>query len=157
KARKSKGTPPSNHVHASALTELLSKKKKKKRVYTEEELGIPKLNTITPAGIVKPKGKKKGKVFVDDRIRLDFGGRVCPLLTHELQESMATILAMVQAEKDGQIESKMMKARQMEEIREARRIEAEKREEERKAKLEETKDSLRKRRKKQPVDPEEPT
>ncbi len=36
------------------------------------------------------------------------------------QESMLTILAMVNADKDGQIESKMMKARQMEEIREAR-------------------------------------
>jgi 60S ribosomal subunit assembly/export protein LOC1 len=60
---------------------------------------------------------------------------------------MTTILAMVQAEKEGQIESKMMKARQMEEIREARRVEAEKKEEERTASLEETKASLRKKRK----------
>jgi len=60
---------------------------------------------------------------------------------------MNTILAMVQAEKDGQVESKMMKARQMEEIREARRVEAEKKEIERKAKFDETKDSLRKKRK----------
>lgn len=66
--------------------------KKKKRTYTEKELGIPKLNMITPAGVQKPKGKKKGKVFVDD------------------QESMMTILAMVNADKEGQIESKMMKA-----------------------------------------------
>lgn len=36
-----------------------------------------------------------------------------------------TILAMVNAEQEGQIESKMMKARQMEEIREARKKEAE--------------------------------
>ncbi|KAI9657057.1 MAG: 60S ribosomal subunit assembly/export protein [Bathelium mastoideum] len=84
---------------------------------------------ITPAGVQKPKGKKKGKVFVDD------------------QDSMMTILAMVNAEKEGQIESKLMKARQMEEIREARRKEAESRQEEKRAKLEETKDSLRKRRK----------
>jgi len=63
------------------------------------------------------------------------------------QESMNTILAMVQAEKEGQIESKMMKARQMEEIREARRVEAEKKEAERTATLEETKASLRKKRK----------
>lgn len=47
---------------------------------------------ITPVGVEKPKGKKKGKVFVDD------------------QHSMMTILAMVNAEKEGQIESKMMKA-----------------------------------------------
>jgi len=44
--------------------------KKKRRVYTEKELGIPKLNMITPVGVEKPKGKKKGKVFVDDRVRL---------------------------------------------------------------------------------------
>ena len=43
---------------------------------------------------------------------------------------MSTILAMVQADKEGEIESKMIKARQMEEIREARRVEAEKKEEE---------------------------
>jgi hypothetical protein len=35
----------------------------------------------------------------------------------KLQEGMMTILAMVNAEKEGQIESKMMKARQLEEIR----------------------------------------
>ncbi|RKU42444.1 60S ribosomal subunit assembly/export protein [Coniochaeta pulveracea] len=111
----------------TSLTQL--NKKKKKKVYTEKELGIPQLNMITPVGVEKPKGKKKGKVFVDDR------------------ESMNTILAMVQAEKEGQIESKMIKARQMEEIREARRIEAEKKEAERKAKFDETKEGLRKKRK----------
>lgn len=61
---------------------------------------------------------------------------------------MRTILAIVQAEKEGQIESKMIKARQMEEIREARRAEAEKREQEKKEKLEGVKDSMRKKRKK---------
>ena len=44
-------------------------KKKKKRVYSEAELGIPQLNMITPIGVQKPKGVKKGKVFVDDRVR----------------------------------------------------------------------------------------
>lgn len=58
-----------------------------------------------------------------------------------------TILAMVHAEKDGQIESKMMKARQMEEIREARKAEADKRQVERKNKLDETKEGLRRKRK----------
>jgi len=43
-------------------------KKKKKKVYTEKELGIPQLNMITPVGVEKPKGKKKGKVFVDDPV-----------------------------------------------------------------------------------------
>ncbi len=58
-----------------------------------------------------------------------------------------TILAMVNADKEGQIESKMMKARQMEEIREARKVETEKRQEDRKKKLEETKEGIRKKRK----------
>ena len=58
-----------------------------------------------------------------------------------------TILAIVNADKEGQIESKMMKARQMEEIREARKAEAEKRQEMRKSKLDETKEGMRKKRK----------
>ncbi|CZS97743.1 probable 60S ribosomal subunit assembly/export protein loc1 [Rhynchosporium agropyri] len=125
KKPKSKGPPPKPQKSAGNLATL----KKKRRVYTEKELGIPALNMITPVGVEKPKGKKKGKVFVDDR------------------ESMMTILAMVNADKDGQIESKMMKARQMEEIREARKAESEKKFEERKARLDETKEGLRKKRK----------
>lgn len=46
-----------------------------------------------------------------------------------------TILAMVNAEKEGQIESRMIKARHMEEIREARRAEAEARKDQKNAKL----------------------
>ncbi|KAL9601864.1 MAG: hypothetical protein Q9219_002216 [cf. Caloplaca sp. 3 TL-2023] len=84
---------------------------RKKMVYTEKELGLPKLNMITPVGVSRPKGKKKEK------------------------ESMMTIMAIVNANKEGQIESKMMKSRQMEEIREARRKEAEARQQQRKSKL----------------------
>jgi 60S ribosomal subunit assembly/export protein LOC1 len=91
--------------------------KKKKRIYTAEELGIPKLNGIVPNGVQKPKGKKKGKIFVDDA------------------KSMMAILGMVQAEKEGEVEGKMVKARQLEEIREAKRVEAEQRFEARKEKL----------------------
>ena len=58
------------------------------------------------------------------------------------------ILSIVQAEKEGNIESKMMRARQMEEIREARKVEAEKNLTSKKQKLEETKDELRRKRKK---------
>lgn len=54
-------------VKGRKLADLL--KKKKKRVYTEKELGIPQLNMITPVGVTKPKGQKKGKVFVDDKVR----------------------------------------------------------------------------------------
>lgn len=103
--------------------------KKKKRVYTDKELNIPALNGIKPAGIEKPHGVKKGKKFVDDR------------------ESMMAILALVQAEREGNIESKMMRARQMEEIRQARTAEMEKKEEVRKKKLEGVKDEIRKEKK----------
>ena len=48
---------------------------------------------------------------------------------------MMTILAMVNAEKEGQIESKMIKARQLEAIREARRKEAEARQAQKTSKL----------------------
>lgn len=57
-----------------------------------------------------------------------------------------TILAMVNADKDGQIESKMMRARQMEEIREARKAEHERKQEMQKNKLNEMKQGLRKKR-----------
>ncbi|KID87594.1 60S ribosomal subunit assembly/export protein LOC1 [Metarhizium guizhouense ARSEF 977] len=127
KSKKPKGPVVSQQVKEKNRAALL--KKPKKKVYTEAELGIPTLNMVTPVGVVKPKGKKKGKVFVDD------------------EESMGTIMAMVQAEKNGEIESKMIKARQMEEIRESRKLEAEKKEQEKKSKLEDAKDSLRKKRK----------
>ncbi|KAI2623428.1 hypothetical protein GGS21DRAFT_341371 [Xylaria nigripes] len=126
--KKPMSAPLAKQTKGRTALDILRQKKKKK-VYTEKELGIPKLNMITPVGVTKPKGKKKGKVFVDDK------------------ESMGTILAIVQADKEGQIESKMIKARQMEEIREARRVEAEKKDMEKKAKLDETKESLRRKRK----------
>lgn len=58
-----------------------------------------------------------------------------------------TILAMVNAEKEGQIESKMMKARQLEEIREAKKKEAEARLAQKKSKLDSVKDSIRNKKK----------
>jgi 60S ribosomal subunit assembly/export protein LOC1 len=64
KKPKGKGPPPKPQKSAGNLATL----KKKRRVYTEKELGIPALNMITPIGVEKPKGKKKGKVFVDDRV-----------------------------------------------------------------------------------------
>lgn len=117
KVKKSISTHSKTSEQKSKRPTPKDKPKKKKRVYTEKELGIPTLNMITPAGVQKPKGKKKGKVFVDD------------------QESMLTILAMVNADKEGQIESKMMKARQMEEIRQARQAEMDARQQEKKSKL----------------------
>lgn len=62
--------PPPQEQKAIARTEPRQLKKTKKREYTEEELDLPKLNAITPVGVVKPKGKKKGKTFVDDQVGL---------------------------------------------------------------------------------------
>ncbi|KAH0535958.1 60S ribosomal subunit assembly/export protein [Glutinoglossum americanum] len=128
---KTKSAPPKQQKTKPSLA---AQPKKKRRIYTEKELGIPKLNMITPVGVEKPRGKKKGKIYVDD------------------QESMMTILSMVNAEKEGLIESKIAKARHMEEIREARLKEAEARQEEKKSKLEETKESIRKKRKRRKGD-----
>ena len=63
-AKKVKVPPPKQQKTKSAPVPT----KKKRRVYTDKELGIPKLNMITPVGVELPKGKKKGKVFVDDQV-----------------------------------------------------------------------------------------
>lgn len=158
-----KGTAPARNSLKTKVQQLMDKRKKNKnKKYTDEELGVPKLNMITPVGVEKPRGKKKGKVFVDDRVcRLEHNLWISAHYEWNTdfapQESMNTILAMVQAEKEGQIESKMMKARQLEEIREARKVEAEKKEEEKKSKLEDVKEGLRKKRKRntRPADDED--
>ncbi|KAF2006102.1 hypothetical protein P154DRAFT_517819 [Amniculicola lignicola CBS 123094] len=109
--------------------------KKKKRVYTEKELDIPKLNGIIPAGVAKPKGQKIGKKFVDD------------------PASMMAIMSMVNAEKEGHIESKIMRARQLEEVREAKKKEQEARSDEKKQQFEDKKQSMRKARKNRNSEP----
>ncbi|RAO72126.1 uncharacterized protein BHQ10_008138 [Talaromyces amestolkiae] len=134
-SKSSKGKrPPPKEVKSQSRSAPKQQKKTKTREYTEKELDLPSLNMITPVGVQTPRGKKKGKVFVDD------------------QESMMTILAIVNAEKEGQIESKMIKARQMEEIREAKRKEAEARAEKKKSKLESVKDELRNKKKRRSSD-----
>ncbi|GAM82611.1 hypothetical protein ANO11243_005930 [Dothideomycetidae sp. 11243] len=125
-ASKPKKSGPIKATQQKTKSTITRPEKKKKRVYTDKELGIPSLNGIKPTGVLKPHGTKKGKTFVDDR------------------EGMMAILAMVQAEKEGDIESKIMRARQMEEVREAKRAEAERRDGERKRKFEEVKDEVRK-------------
>ena len=70
---KSKSKTPRPPPKQQKTKPLAGLPKKKQRVYTEKELGIPKLNMITPVGVVKPRGKKKGKVFVDDQVRFYSG------------------------------------------------------------------------------------
>lgn len=69
--RKSSGGKkgPVTAVQLKEKTRQALLQKPKKKVYTEKELNIPTLNMITPVGVTKPKGKKKGKVFVDDKVR----------------------------------------------------------------------------------------
>lgn len=127
KSNKSTAPPPKQQktkrpTSSSKPSEV--KKRKKKHAYTAEQLGVPALNGIIPAGVSKPKGKKKGKVFVDD------------------PERMVMILSIVNSEAEGKVESKMMRQRQLEEVREARRLEAEKREMEKKGALVCASDSL---------------
>lgn len=72
KSKKPKGPVVSQQVKEKNRALLM--KRPKKKTYTAEELGIPTLNMITPIGVEKPKGKKKGKVFVDDKVRLPQDG-----------------------------------------------------------------------------------
>lgn len=74
KSKKPKGPVVSQQVKEKNRALLM--KRPKKKTYTAEELGIPTLNMITPIGVEKPKGKKKGKVFVDDKVRFATGMRI---------------------------------------------------------------------------------
>ncbi|EGP90451.1 unnamed protein product [Zymoseptoria tritici ST99CH_1A5] len=125
KSKKPSGPKPAPTQHKPKPTVDNRRKKPPHMKYTEKELKVPQLNGIRPAGVSKPPNAKKGKNFVDDK------------------ESMNAILAMVMAEKEGNIESKMMRARQMEEVREARRIEAEKRTQSKKESLEDRKQNIK--------------
>jgi 60S ribosomal subunit assembly/export protein LOC1 len=102
--------------------------KKEKRTYTEKELGIPKLNkSIDPEG-VKRKGKK-GKKFVDNT-------------------AMMRIVRSVNEKFDSDYASKLEKARQLEEIREAKRLEMEKIDQEKEEALSKKKKEIKQRKKK---------
>lgn len=100
--------------------------KKKQRVYTEKELGIPKLNkAVTPGSVVK-KGKK-GKKFIEDTDSV----------------VLQRIIKQVNDDRDLVNESKLEKSKRLEEIRELRRKEMEMRENEKKGKLEDAKKNLK--------------
>lgn len=133
KAGSAKPTQKPSQLKTKSGTTSTKKKKPPHMRYTEKELKVPQLNGIRPAGVLKPPNAKKGKNFVDDK------------------DSMNAILAMVMAEKEGNIESKMMRARQLEEVREARKLEAEKRSESKKAGFEERKQEIKDHKKKRQV------
>ncbi|KAK4580389.1 60S ribosomal subunit assembly/export protein [Recurvomyces mirabilis] len=120
KSKKPSGPRPKPVQQKTKSKTSTLKKKPPHLRYTEKDLKLPSLNGIRPAGVQKPPNAKK-----DDK------------------EQMNAILAIVMAEKEGNIESKMMRSRQLEEVREARRIEAEKRVESKKAGLEERKKGIK--------------
>ena len=68
KSKVSKRPAPSKPVQQKTKSKVKPQQKKKRKVYTDKELGLPTLNMITPVGVDLPKGKKKGKVFVDDQV-----------------------------------------------------------------------------------------
>jgi len=65
---KRKGTAP-KHVRPLTATEAKAKAYKL-RTFTAKELGVRELNKITPVGVAKPRGQKKGKIFIDDTVNL---------------------------------------------------------------------------------------
>lgn len=106
-------------------TELYGSKKKQ-RVYTEKELGIPKLNKAVIPGTIVKKGKK-GKKFLSDTD----------------STIMQRIIKQVNDDRDLVNESKLEKSKRLEEIRDLRRKEMEMREEEKKGKLETAKKNIK--------------
>lgn len=64
---------PKTHTKAGVAVgnnKIKKKDPKKRRLadLAKLEKELPKLNMITPAGVVQPKGRKKGKVFVEDKV-----------------------------------------------------------------------------------------
>lgn len=98
---------------------------KKAREYTAEELGIPKLNTaLQPQSVVKKSGKKGKKFITDSKLQI--------------------ILAEVQQKSNDDTASKLERARQIEAVREQKRLEMEEREQATQEKLERKKKDVRK-------------
>ena len=68
KKKKKVGGAPATTTSSGRPSLVQAPLKRKRRTYSEKELDVPQLNMITPIGVVKPPGTKKGKEFVDDAV-----------------------------------------------------------------------------------------